>query len=86
MLNLRFKSFCLVSSFIGHQQVVVIIEGYDRKYIYFILLKCYHHLNPVAKFQGDITNQGIDEVMTWIFFNKLLPQENQQKNLSASNC
>jgi hypothetical protein len=86
MLNLRFKSLRLVSSFIGHEQVVVIIEGYDRKYIYFILLKCYHHLNLVAKFEGDITNQGIDEDYNMDFCNKLLAQENQQKNLSASNC
>jgi hypothetical protein len=61
MLNPRFKSFRLVSYFIGHERVVIIIEGYVRKYIYFILLKCYHHLNLVANFQGDIINQGIDE-------------------------
>ncbi len=34
MLNPRFKSLRLVSSFIGHEQVVIIIEGYDRIYIY----------------------------------------------------
>jgi hypothetical protein len=43
MLNPRFKSLHLVPSFIAHEQVAVIIEGYDRKYICLILLKYYHH-------------------------------------------
>jgi hypothetical protein len=48
MLDLRFKSFCFVSSFIGREQGVSIVEEYDSKSLYLMLLKCHHHLHPLA--------------------------------------
>ncbi len=48
MLDLRFKSFCLVSSFIGREQGVSIVEEYDSKSLCLMLLKCHHHLHPLA--------------------------------------
>jgi hypothetical protein len=34
MLNPKFKSFCLVSSFISHDQGVAIVEQYDTMSLY----------------------------------------------------
>jgi len=45
MLDPKFKSLHLVSSFIGREQGVSIVEEYDNKSLYPILLKCHHHLN-----------------------------------------
>jgi hypothetical protein len=44
MLEARFKSLHLMSSFIGYEQGVAIIEEYDARSSYPMLLKCYHHL------------------------------------------
>jgi hypothetical protein len=38
-----------VSSFIGLEKGKTIIEKYDRKILYPMLLKCYHHLHPLSK-------------------------------------
>jgi len=47
MSDPRFKSLSLVSSFIGREQGVAIIEEYDIKSLY-PMLKCHHHLHPLA--------------------------------------
>jgi hypothetical protein len=31
MLDPQFKSYCLVSSFVGHEQGISIVEEYDKK-------------------------------------------------------
>jgi hypothetical protein len=48
MLNQRFFSLCLVFSFIGHDQRVVIVEQYDTMSLYPMLMKCYYHLHPLT--------------------------------------
>jgi hypothetical protein len=45
MLEPRFKSLCLVSSFIGNEEGVNIVEEYNRLSLYPMLLKCYHYLH-----------------------------------------
>jgi hypothetical protein len=47
MLDPKFKSLHLVSSFIGRQQGVFVVEEYDSKFFYPILLKYHHHLHPL---------------------------------------
>jgi hypothetical protein len=42
MLDLRFKSWILISSFIGREHEWVIVEEYDRKSLFPMLLKSYH--------------------------------------------
>jgi hypothetical protein len=39
MLDPRFKTFCLVSSFIGHEQGKAIVEDYDKQFLFPMLLK-----------------------------------------------
>jgi hypothetical protein len=46
MLDPRFKSLQLVSSFIGRDQGVAIIKQYDTMSLYLMLMKCYYHLHP----------------------------------------
>jgi hypothetical protein len=59
MLDPRFKSFHLLSSFIGHEQGNTIVEEYDTKSLYFMLLKCHHHSHPLAKFESGIIDKGV---------------------------
>ncbi len=59
MLDLRFKSLFLLSSFIGHEQGNTVIEEYDTKSLYFMLLKCHHHSHLFAKFESGIINKGV---------------------------
>jgi hypothetical protein len=49
MLDPRFKSFCLVSYFIGCEEGVNIVEEYDKQSLYIMPSKCYHYLHPMAK-------------------------------------
>jgi hypothetical protein len=46
MLNPRYKSLRIVSSFVGREQRVVLVEEYDRKSLYHMLVKCHEHLHP----------------------------------------
>jgi hypothetical protein len=59
MLNPKFKNLDLVSSFIGLEQSKSIVEEYDRKTLYPMLLKCYHHLHPL--FKNPSLDQHVDE-------------------------
>ncbi len=59
MLDPRFKNICLVSSFIGLEQGKAIVEEYDRKPLYPMLLKCHHLLHPL--FENATIEQGVDE-------------------------
>jgi len=45
MLDLGFKSLCLISSFVGRKEGINIVDEYDRRTLYPMLLKCYHHLH-----------------------------------------
>jgi hypothetical protein len=45
MLNLTSKSFFLVLCFIEHEEGVVIVEEYDKRSLYPMLIKCHHHLH-----------------------------------------
>jgi hypothetical protein len=50
MLDPRFKNFCLISSFVGRKERISIVDEYDRRILYPMFLKCYHHLHPMTKF------------------------------------
>ncbi len=49
MLDLGFKFSCFLSSLIGHEQKKAIVEEYDKKSLFPILLKCHYHLHHLAK-------------------------------------
>jgi uncharacterized protein YktA (UPF0223 family) len=49
MLDLRYKSLHIVSSFVGREQGVAQVEEYDRKSLYPMLVKCHEHLHPLVR-------------------------------------
>jgi hypothetical protein len=51
MLELRFKSLHLISFYIVHEKSAVIVEKYDNRPLYPILIKCYNHLHIVLEFE-----------------------------------
>jgi len=61
MLDSRFKSFHIVFSFIGREQGVVIVEEYDSKSLYPMLLECYHHFHPLIESKSALANISVDE-------------------------
>ncbi len=50
ILDPRFKTLWLVSSFISGGQGVSIVEDYSKQSLFPIFLKCHHVLHPMAKF------------------------------------
>jgi len=58
MLDPMFKSFSLMSSFVGKKQRVAIVEKYARKSLYPMLLKCDH---PLVEIKSSFANIGVDE-------------------------
>jgi len=60
MLDPKFKSFHLMSSFIGYEQRVAIFEEYDERFLYLMLLKCYHDLHPMIKSKSEFFDQTMD--------------------------
>jgi hypothetical protein len=67
MLDPRFKAFCLVSSFIGLEQGKAIVEEYDKKILFSMLMKCYYHLHPLVEFEGVLLMKGLNRTRVSIF-------------------
>lgn len=47
MLDFKFKSLKLISSFIGRELGVAIVIKYDKRLLFLLFLKFYHHLHPL---------------------------------------
>jgi hypothetical protein len=45
MLDPKFKSLCIVCSFVEKEQGVVFVEKYDKTTWYLMLVKCHKHLH-----------------------------------------
>jgi len=52
MFDLRFKNVCFVFSYVGKEQGVYIVEQYDRRALYPMLVKSYNHFSSI--------NQDVD--------------------------
>jgi hypothetical protein len=57
MLNPRFKSLRIKSSFVGREQGIALVEEYDRKSLHLMLVKCHEHLHPLVKLDMNYVNQ-----------------------------
>ncbi len=55
MLDPRFKSLHLVSSFVGREQGISIVQEYDRKSSQPMFLKCYDHLHLMENYDIEST-------------------------------
>ncbi len=47
MLDPKFKNLCLIFSYVNKEQIMHIMEQYDRKALYPMLVKLYIHLHPI---------------------------------------
>ncbi len=56
MLDPRFKNFHLIFSYVGIKQGVSIVQQYDRKALYPMLVKTYNHLHLV----GNVASSFVD--------------------------
>ncbi len=61
MLDRRFKTFHLVSSFIDCGQGKAIVEKYDKKSLFSMFFKCYYHLHPLTEFEKDVIDQRFEK-------------------------
>jgi len=68
MLDPRFKTLHLVSSFIGCEQGKAIVEEYDNFFKFPMFLKCSYHLHPLVEFARDVVDQRVEEDMSLDIF------------------
>jgi hypothetical protein len=81
LLDPRFKSFHLVSFFIGCDQGVAIIEEYDTMSLYPMLMKCYYYLHPSIEFDNDFANQKVYDDSSLDIFQMIARSTNPTKKL-----
>jgi hypothetical protein len=60
MLGPRFKTLCLVSSLIGHEQGQL-LKNITKKPLFLMLLKYYYHLHPLVKSKRRVVEQEVEE-------------------------
>jgi hypothetical protein len=80
ILDFRFKSLKLVSFVIGQEHGVFIVEKYDKRSLFPMLLKCYHILYLMAKF-GPMTKMKIDAKSSFDIFEMLARTNEPTKEL-----
>ncbi len=80
MLNLKFKSLHLISFFVSREGGVSIMDEHDRKALYPMLLKCYHHLDPMTKSIGCV-DQTCDENFSLNIFQQIASTSEPSKEL-----
>jgi hypothetical protein len=84
MLDPIFKNLCLVFSFVGREECVSIVDEYDRKTLYPMLLKCHHHLHPMIEYVECVNKIG-DEDSNLDIFQRTPSISEPSKNLSLGN-
>jgi hypothetical protein len=57
MLDPRYKNLHMVSSFVGREEGVALVEEYDKKYP--MLVKCHEHLQPLVRSEMNSVDQNI---------------------------
>jgi hypothetical protein len=67
MLDLVFKSFCIVLSFIKVMRRKAIVENYYTKFVYPMLLKCYEHLHDWVNLKMILLMKELMKIVVWIF-------------------
>jgi hypothetical protein len=59
MLDPRCKAFYFVFSFINHEQVKLVVEEYDRIFLFLMFMKCHYHLHVFGKFERGVVDQRV---------------------------
>ncbi len=86
MLNPRFNNYHLVSSFIGCEKGVNIIEEYDSWSLYPMLLKCYHYLHPMPQFEVEYVNQKTNENFDFDILKQIPNTKEPTMKVVLKNC
>jgi hypothetical protein len=72
MFDPRYKSLNMVSSFVEKEQGVGLVEEYDRKSLYPMLVKCHEHLHPLVRLITNSADQNIFfKIVVWIYLSRL---------------
>ncbi len=66
-LDHNFKSLCLISSFVGQEEGVNIVDEYDKRTLYPMLLKCHHHLHPMIESIGFVDETSLEDFCLDVF-------------------
>jgi len=78
MLDRRYENLCVVSSFVEKEQGVALVEEYDRKSLYIMLVKCHEHFHPLVNSERNFANHDIlITIVVWIYSKRLQAQVNQ---------
>jgi hypothetical protein len=48
----------VVSSFVGREQGVALVQKYDIWFLYHMLVKCHEHLHPIIDSQRNVVDQN----------------------------
>jgi len=56
MLDPKFDILCIISSFVGKEQGVALVEEYDRKTLYPMLVKCHEDLHLLVRLDRNCAN------------------------------
>jgi hypothetical protein len=59
MLDSRYNNIHIISSFVGREQGVALVEEYDRKSLYPMVVKCHEDSHPLVKLETNFANQNI---------------------------
>jgi hypothetical protein len=68
LLDPRFFKFHLMSPLIGHEQGKAIVEEYDKKSLFPMLLKCYYHLHLLVESGRGFVDEKVEEDITLDIF------------------
>jgi hypothetical protein len=85
MLDPRFETLHLVSSLISCEQGKVIVEKYDKKSLFPMLLKCYYHLHPFVESKRGVVDQRVEEDKSLNIFEMTIAEVSQQRNWSVKS-
>jgi len=78
---LHLKAFILYFLLLAEKKVeIYIVNEYDRRTLYPMILKCYHHLHPMTKYVGCV-NQIIDEDYNLHIFQQIASTSEPTKEL-----
>jgi hypothetical protein len=61
MLDPKFKNLCLIFSYVNKEQRMYIVEQYDKRTLFPMLVKSYNHLHPIEDVAFGFANQDAYE-------------------------
>jgi hypothetical protein len=85
MLDSRLNSLKLIYYFMGCEHRVTIAENYDRKSLFLMLVKSYHHLHPLYEAESSWFIE-LMKIVAWTFLKWWSTLLNLQRSISRNKC